>query len=69
MHNKWIKFMVKTKTRCRRSSCSSGTTTSRPASPRSCDAKLMGEQNQLLRLNCKGNFKDFVKAMNTQRRR
>ena len=28
------------------------------------DPKLMTLQNRVLRLNCKGNFKDFVKAMN-----
>ena len=35
IHNKWVKFMLKMKRRCRRSWCSSGTTTSRPGSRRS----------------------------------
>jgi uncharacterized protein (DUF1800 family) len=63
-HNKWIKYMVRTKTELAEkltlfwhdhfatSIAVVGNTT------------LMANQNQLFRLSCKGNFKSFVKAIN-----
>jgi len=63
-HNKWVKYMLKTKSPLQEKLVlfwhdhfSTGISKVR-------DAKLMGSQNLLLRLNCKGNFRIFLKAIN-----
>ena len=53
------------KLRCRRSWCSSGTTTSRPAIDKVERRQADGAtRTGCCARNCKGNFKDFVKAIN-----
>src|SRR5262250_1003382 len=63
-HNKWVKYMIKTKRQLQEKlvlfwhdhfACNIDKVE---------DGELLAVQNRLFRESCKGNFKDFVKAIN-----
>ena len=63
-HNKWVKYMIKTKFPLQQKLViywhhHFATSNNKVENP-----KLMANQIQLMHIMCKGNFKDFVKAMN-----
>jgi uncharacterized protein (DUF1800 family) len=63
-HNKWVKYMVRTKSELQEKLTLFWHDHFATSIAVVGDVKLMANQNQLLRLNCKGNFKSFVKAIN-----
>lgn len=64
IHDKWVSFMVKTKQPLQEKLVLFWHDHFATAFSKVQDARLMAKQNQLLRRNCKGNFRDLVKAIN-----
>ncbi len=64
VRNKWIAYMVKVKAPLQEKLVLFWHDHFATSNNTVMDPKLMTLQNRRLRLNCKGNFKDFVKAMN-----
>ena len=63
-HDKWIAFMLKTKFTLQEKLVLFWHDHFATSNVKVGNTRLMAEQNLLLRLMCKGSFKDFVKAMN-----
>jgi uncharacterized protein (DUF1800 family) len=63
-HNKWVKYMIRAKSELQEKLTLFWHDHFATSFATVGDVKLMANQNQLLRLNCKGNFKAFVKAIN-----
>lgn len=63
-HNKWIKYMVKTHLQLQEKLVLFWHDHFATSYGKVGDVELMRNQNRLLRLNCRGNFRDFVKAIN-----
>ncbi|MEO8604087.1 MAG: DUF1800 domain-containing protein [bacterium] len=64
VHNRWVKYMVKTKAPLQERLVLFWHDHFATSWDKVQDVPLMQVQNRLLRLNCKGNFKTFVKAIN-----
>ena len=67
IHDKWVKYMLKVKNPLQEKLVLFWHDHFANSIEKVGDAKLMSEQNKLIRLNGKGDFKAFVKAMNTNR--
>lgn len=65
LHNKWMKYMIKTRLPLQERLVLFWHDHFATSNDKVGDVDLMGHQNRLLRLNCKGDFKAFVKAINT----
>ena len=63
-HNKWVKYMIKTRLQLQEKLVVFWHDHFATSYAKVGDVTLMRSQNRLLRLNCKGNFRDFVKAIN-----
>jgi uncharacterized protein (DUF1800 family) len=63
-HDKWITFMLKAKFPLQEKLVLFWHDHFATSNAKVGDVSLMAQQNLLLRLFCKGNFRDFVKAMN-----
>ncbi len=64
IHDKWVKYMLKVKFPLQEKLVLFWHDHFSTSIDKVGDAQLMSRQNQLIRLNGKGNFKTFVKAMN-----
>jgi len=64
VHNKWVKYMVRTKYQLQEKLVLFWHDHFATGNAKVNNAELMTNQNLLFRLNCKGNFKDLVKAVN-----
>jgi uncharacterized protein (DUF1800 family) len=64
VHNKWIKYMITATHPLQEKLVLFWHDHFSTAASKVDNAALMGSQNKLLRQFCKGNFKDFVKAIN-----
>ena len=64
IHNKWVKYMVKTRLQLQEKLVLFWHDHFATSMAKVDDADLMAQQNRLLREFCKGNFRDFVKAIN-----
>jgi hypothetical protein len=64
IHNKWVKYMIKSKLQLQEKLVLFWHDHFATSFDKVTDTDLMAVQNRLLRLNCKGNFKTFVKAIN-----
>jgi uncharacterized protein (DUF1800 family) len=63
-HNKWVKYMIKTKRQLQEKLVLFWHDHFATSYDKVGDVDLMSVQNRLFRQFCKGNFKDFVKAIN-----
>ncbi len=64
IHDKWIKYMLKVKSPLQEKLVLFWHDHFATGISKVLDAKMMAVQNKLLRVNCKGNFKTLVKAIN-----
>jgi uncharacterized protein (DUF1800 family) len=64
IHDKWIKYMLKVKDPLQEKLVLFWHDHFATGISKVFDARLMSNQNKLFRLNCKGNFKTLVKAVN-----
>ncbi len=64
IHDKWIKYMLKVKAPLQEKLVLFWHDHFATGISKVFDAKLMSNQNKLLRTHCRGNFKTFVKAVN-----
>jgi len=64
IHNKWVKYMVKTRLQLQERLVLFWHDHFATSYDKVGDVKLMALQNRLFRINCKGDFKAFVKAIN-----
>jgi hypothetical protein len=64
VHNKWVKYMIKSHLQLQEKLVLFWHDHFATSNDKVDDVTQMAEQNRLLRQNCKGNFKDFVKAIN-----
>ncbi len=64
LHNKWVKYMIKTRLPLQERLVLFWHDHFATSNDKVADVDLMGLQNRLLRLNCKGDFKAFIKAIN-----
>src|SRR6185295_6874947 len=64
LHDKWIKYLLKVKDPLQEKLVLFWHDHFATGFSKVQDTKLMGVQNRLFRLNCKGNFKSLVKAVN-----
>jgi uncharacterized protein (DUF1800 family) len=63
-HNKWVKYMIMVKFPLQEKLVLFWHDHFATGYSKVANVKLMGQQNKLLRQNCKGNFKTLMKAMN-----
>ena len=64
LHNKWVRYMIKTRLQLQERLVLFWHDHFATSYAKVEDVKLMALQNRLLRINCKGDFKAFVKAIN-----
>lgn len=65
IHNKWVKYMIKSRNQLQEKLVLFWHDHFATAYEKVGRVKLMAEQNRLLRINCRGDFRAFVKAINT----
>jgi uncharacterized protein (DUF1800 family) len=64
IHNKWVRYMIKTKRQLQEKLVLFWHDHFATSFEKVQDSDRMAKQNRLLRTHCKGNFRDFVKAIN-----
>ncbi len=65
IHNKWVKYMIKTRNQLQEKLVLFWHDHFATSYEKVGRVKLMAQQNRVLRLNCRGDFRAFVKAINT----